>query len=423
MSYQWIAILFVIAVGMPLSVCAQEWHSRISLHSQVGYASNSYLNDYLSEWDPSLSSSYGLFSPHLLLNRNFSKNAVKFSTGAYYQPYFGKGFSSWSGGFARADLNRRWNETLYSGVKGGASRYHYSYTREIAWMEPYVRVNLSDNMEARLSWNYTYRDYNQLQTDSSTKHYNKVALSYKWWPSYGWELQLGTYSNLEQLRGGDRVFSTYLETTHWVKNNWNISLHAGYEHYGFETTWKRSVGPRCDVYKGCSVNNHVFITSQDDLYNLELSSEYQLTPRWSVNLSAAYLKWVSDDARQIHSQTEEAFSVGATYSIVPDWGEREEIHAPRIQRQEREETLFSIRYHGEGKLYLTGDFNNWERPGIPLIKGPSDVYRTTLALSEGGYEYKILKVQGGEMEWLELDDSTIMVQDGFGGMNGRMVIE
>jgi hypothetical protein len=46
-----------------------------------------------------------------------------------------------------------------------------------------------------------------------------------------------------------------------------------------------------------------------------------------------------------------------------------------------------------------------------------------LALDDGVYEYKILKVKGGETEWLKLDDTTIMVRDGFGGMNGRMVIE
>ncbi len=420
-SVSWFIVFILIT--LPLGVFAQQWHSQIVLESKTGYATNSYLNDYLSEWEPSLSAPYWMVAPRIHVSRYFGQNAFSVDIGGYFQPYLKSDYSSWSGGFGRADFNRRLNRIFYTGIQGGFNRYYYSYSRTQAWVEPYVRWNISDDMEARLHWNNSYRSYGELQTDTSSNHYQRLALHYQWWPSFKWKIETGFYGNLDQVGGGEKALSGYFGTTYWIRNDLNVQVRGGFERYGFKTTSKRSVGPRCDVLMGCSVNNRVFISNQDDIYRLELDGQYLLNPRWTFNVSTALMRWENNRRRAPKDATDVAFSFGVTYSIVPDWGGREEIQVPTIEKTKKQTTLFKIKYRGDAKLYLTGDFNNWNRPGIPLIKGPNELYRTTLKLNDGVYEYKIMKVEGGDSEWLKLDDATAMVKDGFGGMNGRLVIE
>ncbi len=413
----------LLLIGLPLCVYAQQWHSRISVESRGGFSSNSYLNEYLSEWEPSLSAPYWMVAPRVQFSRYFGQNEFKASGGLYFQPYLASGYSNWRGGYGQLDFNRRWTRSLFTGIKSGFSQYHYSYARSMIWFEPYIRWNLKDNMEGRLQWNSSYRDYQNLQTDTSSNHYNRASLHYQWWPSYKWRLRAGVYGNIDQFNGGKEAFSGYVGSAYWLRNDLNVQLRAGFERYGFQSTSKRSVGPRCDVLKGCSTNNLVSISNRDRIYRIKLSGSYSLNARWTFSISSALMQWENNRSGTVDHAIDRSLSAGVTYSLVPDWGGREKVQVPSIEQKREEETLFKITYKGEGKLYLTGDFNDWNRPGIPLIKGPNHLYRTTLQLEKGLYEYKILVVKGGETEWLELDDATMMVEDGFGGLNGRMIIE
>ena len=82
-----------------------------------------------------------------------------------------------------------------------------------------------------------------------------------------------------------------------------------------------------------------------------------------------------------------------------------------------------IRYAGKGKLYLVGDFNNWNRPGIPMVEQEENRYVALLNLEVGAYEYKILRVQGEEEEWIPFSEDTYTVRDGYGGKNAMILIE
>lgn len=82
-----------------------------------------------------------------------------------------------------------------------------------------------------------------------------------------------------------------------------------------------------------------------------------------------------------------------------------------------------IHYKGEGRLYIAGDFNNWNRPGIPLTELSDNTFIAQLNLEPGSYEYKILRVHGSSEEWIKLSKDSYTVSDGFGGRNALLLVE
>jgi hypothetical protein len=81
-----------------------------------------------------------------------------------------------------------------------------------------------------------------------------------------------------------------------------------------------------------------------------------------------------------------------------------------------------VQYKGNESLYLTGDFNDWDQPGIPLQRAGRNRYRAEIDMEPGIYQYKILTRQNGDLEWLDLSGQAATVDDGFGGRNGRVII-
>jgi hypothetical protein len=84
---------------------------------------------------------------------------------------------------------------------------------------------------------------------------------------------------------------------------------------------------------------------------------------------------------------------------------------------------FHVPYDGDGQLYVTGEFNDWADPGVPLRPAESNRYAATLPLPPGRYEYRIRIVDDGTTRWLELPDDARTVNDGFGGVNGVCIVE
>jgi hypothetical protein len=91
--------------------------------------------------------------------------------------------------------------------------------------------------------------------------------------------------------------------------------------------------------------------------------------------------------------------------------------------KERDVQRVKISYPGDGRIYLVGDFNNWSRPGVPLVNIKKDRYRAELELDPGSYEYKVLIIEDGEESWIEFSNETYTVEDGFGGQNALLLVQ
>ena len=71
------------------------------------------------------------------------------------------------------------------------------------------------------------------------------------------------------------------------------------------------------------------------------------------------------------------------------------------------------------QVYLTGDFNNWEKETLPMQKDKSGRWKKTLTLKPGKYEYRFL-IDG---KWENDPACTCCVPNEFGTRNCVRVVD
>jgi len=71
------------------------------------------------------------------------------------------------------------------------------------------------------------------------------------------------------------------------------------------------------------------------------------------------------------------------------------------------------------EVYIAGQFNDWAADSDPLAKGDDGIWRATLKLAPGQYEYKFV-VDG---TWMEDPNNPDSVADPFGGNNSLLTVE
>ncbi|MGD8629054.1 MAG: glycogen-binding domain-containing protein [bacterium] len=71
------------------------------------------------------------------------------------------------------------------------------------------------------------------------------------------------------------------------------------------------------------------------------------------------------------------------------------------------------------KVYISGEFNDWAADADAMTKGDDGIWRITLSLAPGQYEYKFV-VDG---TWMEDPDNPESVADPFGGNNSLLTVE
>ena len=74
---------------------------------------------------------------------------------------------------------------------------------------------------------------------------------------------------------------------------------------------------------------------------------------------------------------------------------------------------------GAGQVFVAGQFNEWSQSKTPLEKGADGVWRVTLKLKPGTYEYKFY----ADGQWLEDPENPNKVPDPYGGNNSVLTVE
>jgi hypothetical protein len=82
-----------------------------------------------------------------------------------------------------------------------------------------------------------------------------------------------------------------------------------------------------------------------------------------------------------------------------------------------------VPYDGDGTVYVTGDFNAWAHPGIPLTQADDDTWEATLDLPSGRYAYRLRVKTDTETRWLALPSYAQTAKDPFGGTNGICTVQ
>ena len=80
---------------------------------------------------------------------------------------------------------------------------------------------------------------------------------------------------------------------------------------------------------------------------------------------------------------------------------------------------FVVDFPNASSVFLAGEFNGWDPVAHPLVKGEDGLWRGTIELEPGQYQYKF--VVGGT--WVEDPGNSETVDDGHGGVNSVPVVE
>ncbi|NGP76090.1 hypothetical protein G3570_05575 [Balneolaceae bacterium YR4-1] len=418
-----IALLFSL---LPCLSFAQNWHTMVSVDSRVGYSSNTYLNPFFAEWDESASSGYGLVSVFGQSFWNDSNNSVDITLGLVAEPFLNNQ-NIWRGGLSMVEYRRRFSPDFNGGIEAGGSYFSSNFKRTMVWAQPYVTWFVSPFTSLKLKLGVNHRSYKNFSDSLNTnRRFDFYGLEFESWPTYNWQLRATLFSSLDKLPAVNEQFSSTISAGYVFLNGSSITAKAGIEQFGFDfTTTTTSGGAPVGNPGGGPPPETQTVTNQefDRILRLGLTGDYPINKTVSIFASIEGLnRNITTSDERI---TDMQISGGVRLSLQPNIIRRSSNRVIEPEWEKRREQLMAmnINFSGGGRLYLVGDFNNWNRAGIPLTQQNKKTYAAEISLDSGAYEYKILHVEGDTEEWLKFSNDTYTVDDGFGGENAMLLVE
>lgn len=413
---------------IPCLAVAQNWQTVVSVDSRVGYSSNTYLNPFFAEWDESVNSGYGLLS---VFGQSFwsdSKNSVDITLGLVAEPFLSNQ-NLWRGGLGMVEYRRRFSPNFNGGIEAGSSYFSSNFNRTMIWGQPYITWFASPFTSLKLKLGVSHRAYTNFSDSLNTnRRFDFYGLEFESWPTYNWQLKASLFSSLDKLPAVNEQFSSSVSVGYVFLDGSSLTARAGIEQFGFEfatTTNTGGGGPPIGTPGGGTEPGTQTQTNQEFDRILRLS----LTGNYPINKTVSIFASVEGLNRNI-TTTEETIndiqvSGGVRLSLQPNIIRRSSNRIIEPEWQQKRERLMAmnINFSGGGRLYLVGDFNNWNRAGIPLTQKTKKTYAAEIPLESGAYEYKILHVEGDTEEWLKFSNDTYTVDDGFGGENAMLLVE
>jgi len=404
---------------LPTEGFSQDWQSVIMLNSRSGYTSNTFLNPFLSEWDRSAEVGYLMVSPMGQLGMASGRFSSDLTAGFIYEPFFDDR-DAWSGTFAIMGARYRVADKISLGVEGGISRFSTFLSRDLYWVQPVLSWLPSPYTQVRLKAGSSFRklsgDENEIEEEQSTQRFDSYTIELETWPNFKWQFRSSLFGNLDDPAAsiGLRASADY-----WATRSLQFTLNGGLERYQFQIITENGGGPGSPFGPPGGGGTQV-LDEADLLVRAGAGASYQVNRNVALSLQGDYLNYHSSATGE--STGDFHISAGVRLSIFPKMGGRGKADVEWRQNGSQA-VILNLKHSGDGQLYILGDFNDWDHPGVPLSRQSSSRYAAQLSLSPGLYEYKILLIAGSEETWVDFSDDTYTVSDGFGGENGLIFID
>ncbi|MEX0929249.1 MAG: glycogen-binding domain-containing protein [Balneolales bacterium] len=406
---------------LPLDGNAQQWQGQITVDSRVGYSTNTILNPFHGEWDRSTGSGYGLIAPMGQLSRNSERYSADFSGGGVLEPFF-DGRQTLKGGFALMNLRRRIGSSWSAGVETGSRYFSSSFDQSMVWVQPTLTWSPTLFSQIRLKAGSTFRDYSNDYQDqeeaeiTQNDRFDLYGVEYEAWPTFTWRISTGVYGNMDDPTDN---LSFMINSDQHISDAFRLTLRLNADSYSYQLMHEVGSGGTGGPIGGGD-DGYITLDETDRLLRAGLSGRLRVSPSFSLTLNLDHLSLHSSASEQTLSDYQ--LSTGVRYTFQPSLGGRGKARAQWDQNG-NQSVMLKVNYSGAGQLYLIGDFNDWENPGIPLSRQSSNRYAAQLSLPTGSYEYKILLIEGTEKKWIGFSEDTYTVSDGFGGSNGLVFIQ
>lgn len=401
------ALGLLIGIGAR-SAPAQQWSGTAALGLSGGHQTNLYLDPVLGTWYPDGQSPFFALTPRLGLARDGSRTRVNLTVRARLhtrrtdRPQFTQSMLS-----VRHRLSPDWTV----GVIGGGTRYRYPASqiqlrtaRDSWWGLPSLRWTPSSETMLTLRTGLTQR---LERLPSVTDRQTSGLASFRATHWLTGRVQVGGrlyYSSGRTSAAETRFGGTggSLYSTYWPSNTVSIRGDVGIEQLQYET-----IQPSGQV--------------QENIHRAGAEVKWRAHPSLTVfgRTQALYAALaMAENRTDVHT------SVGVRLQTehVLGGSARSPIQQERVCHETDEGLRIRIPYTKSGTPHVTGDFNNWSLPGVPLKSTDDNVWETTLELPPGRYAYRVRVVDGNDARWLDLPSYAQTAKDPFGGTNGVCTI-
>jgi len=412
--------IFTAMIGLILIpvefVEAQNLDSFLTIDSKTGFSTNTFLNPFLSEWDRAENSGYAMVSPIGQLFFSSRRFSADFTGGFVFEPFFDDR-DTWHGGLAVVETRYRLGNSVILGAEAGGSYFSSFFTRQLFWVQPKLTWQPSLFTKISFKAGSTFRDYENFQEEDFNDRLDLYALEFETWPALNWQVQGGLFGNFATSLSDNLSSSITLRRI--FSNTLRISIRAGADRFSNEIIVTGGDGPGGPPFGGFPTET--LAEETDVLFKTGAAVSFELFPSFSVTMNADHVSLFSTGSQTL---SDVHVSAGVRYSLpLTGIGGRRNSAEPNWKHNGEQVLLLKVDYKGNGMLYITGDFNNWEKPGIVLNRQKPGQYAARISPDPGAYEYKILLVENDEEKWIDFTADTFTVNDGFGGENGLIIIE
>ncbi|MEX0660886.1 MAG: glycogen-binding domain-containing protein [Balneolaceae bacterium] len=405
------------------SAHSQNVEGFLSLDSSIGYTSNTFLNPYINEWDRSDLSGYASISPmgQLLWDAgNFSGDVT---SGYVYQPLFDDR-PSFNGFYGNTNVRYRLSSKWMTEIQVSGSNFTSTYNRSLVAVLPSLTWSPGFFTRIRARAGSSFRNYSNLEAEGQAELSDRVDLygvEIETWPSFNWRVRAGFNGNVNENLIGNHTLSFGLERI--IQQSWRLSLQAATDRYSTDVVTTTGGGGTPPIGGPPGGGEETTTTEESDrLIRTGVSLSRTFFNRFTATASLSHVQFFPAENESL-SDIQTALNFRYTFPVSRLMGGGKKDIDPKWDDEGDGVVFVSINYQDDGDLFLVGEFNNWERPGIPLSKQTERRYAAQLELESGIYEYKILRVVNGEEDWIDLSDDAMTVSDGFGGQNGLIYID
>lgn len=419
------AVIFFFSFLYATALYSQNIEAYINTDARTGFSTNTYLHPFIGEWDQSDSGLFSRLSPSADLYLHSGRFSADFSAGYLFEPTFDER-QNWSGLYGSSRLNYRLTQQLSLELPVSANRLSSVYDRTSISILPAITwaPSLFTRVSARVG--SSFRSYEGLFLDNdenpviTDSRFDVYGLEFERWTSYKWQVRGSVYGLMNQnpVENHSASFALSRVIRQSAGITFNLSLNRYQNSFAIDGDggFIPVDGPLDDETQ--------VVEDSDQLLRSGVSFSFPLMEGLSGNGSVSHLVFMPGNTEN-RSDVELSLGVRYRFSASGMFKNNRDKLSPSWENHDDDAVIVKIRYRGDGALFLVGEFNDWEQPGIPLSRqgGQSSRYAALLNLEPGVYEYKVLLVKNGEEMWVEFTDETMTVSDGFGGTNGLIFID
>lgn len=417
-----IIIMLMIGSILPVTSKSQGVQATITSEFRAGYSTNTYLNPFFSEWNRTYDSGYGLNATFGQLFWDKNKHKFELNGGYVFEPFLSEQ-PTWHGyltyGRYLIDINNNFN----AGITAGMSAFESDFERKLGWIQPYLTWFPSSFTAFNFKVGSNFREYVALQDSINTKNrFDSYGLEMETWLNFRWQLKAGVYGSLNNLTEPANGLSTSLSLGHSFLNGSKLTSEVQFINYNseFTTTIENGTGPGGPFGPPGGTTTETQ-SINDQIWKLKLDAAYPVTRNIAAFVTAEHLLYRSSSIDNGISDVQ--LSGGIRFSLTPNLSTYQKNTVEPSWDHEGKEYHVRVKFRGQGNLFIVGDFNDWEKPGIPLRETSKNTYSAQLTLEPGLYEYRILVIHGNEEKWLKFSNDVSTTKDNFGGVNALKIVE